>query len=124
MARPRGTHRSGGKLDRGETTDDALRREIREELGIEVVTHRPLITVLHSYAEKTVLLDAHLVIEWRGEAKGMEGQQIAWVDENLLSEYPLPEADRPLLKALTLPDRYLITPPAYESRADFLFRLA
>ena len=127
--RQAGTHLAGlwefpgGKLDPGETTADALKREIREELGIEVVSHRPLITVLHNYAEKTVLLDTHLVVEWRGEARGMEGQRIEWVDEHLLSDYSLPEADRPLLKALTLPDRYLITPPAYESRADFLFRL-
>ncbi len=101
----------GGKLEAGETPAQALQREIREELGLEVCGHRPLISICHAYAERRVLLDVHLVTDYAGVARGLEGQPLAWVLPEALDLYPLPAADRPIVSALRLPDRYLITPP-------------
>ena len=69
----------GGKLERDESIDDGLRRELHEELGIDIVSHRPLIRVRHDYDDRSVLLDVHRVDAGRGEPHGREGQPLAWV---------------------------------------------
>ncbi len=127
--RRKGTHLAGlwefpgGKLEAGESLSEALQREIKEELGICILTHRPLIQVSHSYPEKEVFLDVHLVNAWQGSAAGMEGQQIAWVEADEIDDYPLPAADRPIVTAIRLPSRYLITPPLLENESAFLLQL-
>jgi len=65
----------------------------------------------------------HLVNEWQGTAAGMEGQQIAWVTAEEIDDYPLPPADRPIVTAIRLPSRYLITPPLIEDESVFLQQL-
>ena len=102
----------GGKVEPGESAGEALRRELREELGIEVLAHRPLIRVHHAYADREVVLDVHRVTARVGDAVGLEGQPLAWVLPDELSSYPMPAADRPIVTAIRLPDTYLITPPA------------
>ncbi len=99
----------GGKLEPGEGLPEALVREIDEELGLTVLEHRPLIRVHHDYGDKAVLLDVHRVVDWSGEAVGREGQQLAWVERQDLSRYEMPVADRPIVRAVLLPDRYLFT---------------
>jgi 8-oxo-dGTP diphosphatase len=127
--RRKGTHLAGlwefpgGKLEAGESLSEALQREIREELGIRILAHRPLIQISHSYSDKQVFLDVHLVNEWRGSAAGKEGQQIAWVAAEEIDDYPLPPADRPIVTAIRLPSRYLITPPLIEDESVFLRQL-
>ena len=127
--RRNGTHLAGlwefpgGKLEAGESLSEALQREIREELGIHILAHRPLIQISHSYPEKEVFLDVHLVNEWQGTAAGMEGQQIAWAAVEEIDDYPLPPADRPIVTAMRLPSRYLITPPLIEDESVFLQQL-
>jgi 8-oxo-dGTP diphosphatase len=127
--RREGTHLAGlwefpgGKVEPGESVGQALRREIHEETGLEVLAHRPLIGIRHHYPEKSVFLDTHLVTTWSGEAHGREGQEIAWCEMNALEEFALPEADKPILTALALPDRYAITPPVIESEEKFLLEL-
>ncbi|OGT91489.1 MAG: hypothetical protein A2286_07455 [Gammaproteobacteria bacterium RIFOXYA12_FULL_61_12] len=98
----------GGKLDPGESVEQALRREIHEELGIDLEGHRPLIRVRHDYGDKAVLLDSHRVTRWSGTPEGREGQPLLWAEKGDLAAYPMPAADRPIINALTLPDRYLI----------------
>jgi len=110
----------GGKLETGESTADALRRECREELGIEVEAHRPLIRVHHRYDDLCVLLDVHLVSAYAGKPAGLEGQPLAWVHPTSLDAYPLPAADRPIVNAIRLPERYLITPPEVHDTQAFL----
>jgi 8-oxo-dGTP diphosphatase len=100
----------GGKIEAGETLEQALAREIREEVGLEVAVHRPLMRVPHRYPDKSVLLDVHLVTGFAGEAHGREGQPVAWVPPCDIHRYALPDADRPIVTALRLPARYLITP--------------
>ncbi len=114
----------GGKREAGESLEETLRRELAEEIGIEVLTHRRLIRVSHDYGERHVELDVHLVEDWRGEPTGREGQPLAWVDPGDLAEYPLPAADRPILTALQLPTSYWITPPDGSDTERFLARLA
>jgi 8-oxo-dGTP diphosphatase len=114
----------GGKMEPDESLEAALRREIREELGLELLAHRPLITVAHSYPDRRVVLDVHLVTEYRGEARGLEGQPVEWALPEHLARYPMPAADRPIVSALMLPDRYLITGADPMDPERFLSRLA
>lgn len=121
----------GGKLEPGEDIHRGLAREIKEELGIEVLSHRPLIRVLHYYPEKAVLLDVHLVQKWQGAPRGLEGQALAWVSLAGLEDelrgrtrhWPMPAADIPILKALLLPERYLIATAAEIGPEAYLQRL-
>jgi 8-oxo-dGTP diphosphatase len=114
----------GGKVDPGETLAEALVRECREELGIEVQAHRPLICVTHRYPDRTVQLDVHRVTAFAGEPAGMEGQPLAWVVPDDLGDYPMPAADVPIVHAIRLPDRYAITPSVVSDRFVFLDQLS
>lgn len=105
----------GGKIEQDESTEDALCRELNEELGIRPTRFEPLITICHEYPELRVSLDVWCVTRFLGEPKGREGQVLAWVDRSELHQYTFPEANYPILKALSFPDNYLITP---EPRAD------
>lgn len=100
----------GGKVEEGETAEGALARELAEELGIGVTAARPLIQVRHDYPDKQVLLDVWEVSAFTGEPHGAEGQPLAWVEAADLPNYDFPAANRPIIAAARLPDRYLITP--------------
>jgi 8-oxo-dGTP diphosphatase len=124
--RPAGRHLAGfwefpgGKSDPGETPLDALRRELAEELGIEVQSAEPLIAVPWTYPEKEIVLDAWLVTAFTGEAHAREHAALRWVDPAALATLPMPPADAPIVTALRLPDRYLITPPLAATARDEL----
>lgn len=100
----------GGKVEAGETVEATLARELAEELGIAVTAAQPLIQVRHDYPDKQVLLDVWQVTAFDGEPHGAEGQPLAWVEPAQLSGYSFPAANRPIVAAARLPDRYLITP--------------
>ncbi len=101
-----GTHMAGfwefpgGKCRPDESRFDALRRELEEELGIEVVSATPLLELVHEYPEKTVLLDVWRVQAFRGEVAGREGQECRWVTVHELGAIGLLPADRPIVEAL------------------------
>ncbi|WP_251978989.1 Nudix family hydrolase [Salinicola avicenniae] len=99
----------GGKLAPYETGFEALKRELSEELGIEIQRAQPLIRVHHEYADKHILLDVWQVREYEGEPYGREGQPVRWVDVDELPNYPFPAANLPILRAVALPQEYLIT---------------
>jgi len=113
----------GGKLEAGESVSSALYRELQEELGIQVTKHRPLIRILHDYADRRVLLDVHLVTDWQGEPTGLENQPLCWVPTSELDTCPMPAADIPIIRALQLPSLYLISPPQVIDPARFLERV-
>src|SRR5690606_11205799 len=105
----------GGKVEAGESVQVALARELLEELGIEVTRAQPLIQVRHDYPDKQVLLDVWQVLAFRGEAHGAEGQPLAWVTASELDGFEFPAANRPIVSAAQLPDRYLITPEGLDT---------
>lgn len=100
----------GGKLEAGETPRQALDRELKEELGIEVTSARPLLEVRHHYPEHSVLLHVFEVSAFNGQPHGAEGQPLAWVTPAQLVDYEFPAANGPIVQAARLPDQYLITP--------------
>lgn len=104
----------GGKLEESETVHQALVRELKEELGIEVFSSAPLIQIRHDYGDKAVLLDVHCVNEFSGEPVGTEGQEIRWVSPHELHQYSFPAANKPIIDAITLPSRLAITGEAHD----------
>lgn len=94
----------GGKVTAGETVDQALKRELFEELGITVTQSQPLMQVEHNYSDKQVFLDIWTVTQYSGEASGLEGQECQWVAMQQLlcaeSKYQFPEANKPILEKL------------------------
>lgn len=99
----------GGKLAPYETGFEALRRELHEELGVEILRAQPLIRVHHEYSDKHILLDVWQIHEYVGEPFGREGQAVRWVPMEELSNYPFPAANLPILRAVMLPTEYLIS---------------
>ncbi|MGD8710293.1 MAG: Nudix family hydrolase [Ectothiorhodospiraceae bacterium] len=100
----------GGKVEAGEGVQEALRRELREELGLEVRDAHPLIRIPFQYPDKSVLLDVWRVNEFDGEPSGREGQPLRWVAKEALREYRFPPANAAIVRAATLPSTYAITP--------------
>lgn len=126
--RPDKTHQGGlwefpgGKVEDSETLFDALKRELREELAIEITATEPLIKIRHDYGDKVVLLDVHKVTEFSGQPQGNEGQPIQWVAPSSLHEYNFPAANHPIITAINLPQRLLIT-GVFTDSSDFLARI-
>jgi 8-oxo-dGTP diphosphatase len=114
----------GGKCEPGESPEQALIRELQEELGITVQVGPPLINVPQQYPDKRLRLDVRQVTAWQGIARGVEGQALAWVAPEKLTRYPMPPADRPVVAALLQPDRYLVTPDPDGDDAAWLAGLA
>ena len=112
----------GGKIEQDETPEQALIREIKEELNLEIKQTRPLITITHNYQDKAVCLHVCKVLFYKGTAIGQEGQPVKWVPVSRLSTYDFPEANRAIIKSLQLPDKYLITGKFTDSN-DFLEKL-
>lgn len=115
----------GGKVEAGEEVYAALTRELHEELGIDVTAARPLIRIPYRYPDKAVLLDVWRVTDFVGEPHGREGQPVRWVPPERLAGFDFPAANRPIVTAARLPDRYLITPEPGRDAAgkDFFVRL-
>lgn len=90
----------GGKVEADEQALAALKRELREELGIEVLDAEPLIAYEHEYPERRVLLDLWRVSLYTGEPSSVEGQPLQWVSIDELEAVGLLEADRPMIPAL------------------------
>ena len=92
----------GGKVEIGETPEQALVRELSEELGIKTWNSclAPLTFASHSYEKFHLLMPLFACRRWEGIALGKEKQELKWVYSNELKNYPMPPADIPLIPIL------------------------
>ncbi len=112
----------GGKREPGETAFAALQREFAEELGVQIVQARPLIHLQHDYPDKSILLDVWRIQTWQGKPWGKEGQVVRWVAKADLRKLAFPAANQAIIRAVELPDQYLITPePSAADKANTAF---
>lgn len=90
----------GGKVEPGERVEDALVRELAEEVGIAVSGSTPLIEIPWEYTDKLIRLDVHEVAAFKGEPVGLEGQEVRWVRLPDLRTYDFPEANLAIIEKL------------------------
>lgn len=92
----------GGKLEPAERPEEALIRELHEELGLSVdaACLAPLSFASHAYPDFHLLMPLYICRKWRGIATAREGQALKWVRPGALRHYPMPPADAPLIPPL------------------------
>ena len=90
----------GGKIESFESIEQALFRELLEELGIQVTVACPYLEIEHSYSDKAVRLHFWQIDHFTGEPVGRENQQLQWFDLAQLSELDFPEANQPIVTKL------------------------
>ena len=104
--RPPGKHLAGGwefpggKPAAGEDDAQALARELREELGVQVLASQHFMSLTHEYPDRHVELRLRLVSAWQGEPRGLDGQALRWVAVGELHRAHVLDADRPFIEAL------------------------
>ncbi len=112
----------GGKIEQDETVEQALTREIKEELNLSIKDSSPLIKLNYEYSDVTVCLHVRKVQSYNGLAKGMEGQSIKWVAISQLSDFDFPAANAAIISAIQLPAYYLIT-GKFSDQNNFILKL-
>jgi 8-oxo-dGTP diphosphatase len=92
----------GGKVEQGERPEQALVRELKEELNIDVTESclAPLTFASHAYDDFHLLMPLYVCRRWKGDATSNEGQALKWVRAKALRDHPMPPADRPLIPHL------------------------
>ena len=92
----------GGKVETGERPEEALIRELHEELAIDVTEAclAPFVFASHTYDDFHLLMPLYVCRKWDGQARPSEGQVLKWVFAADLTTYPMPPADLPLIAHL------------------------
>jgi len=91
----------GGKIEEGETIDECIKREVREELGIEIAVNEHLVDINHTYNDFSILLKAYLAKIVEGTPKTIECAEIRWVNIDKLTSFPFPSANQGIIEAIT-----------------------
>ena len=107
--RPEGKHMAGlwefpgGKLEEGETPEEALIRELKEELGIKATKQdlQPISFVSHDYESFHLVMLLYGCRRWYGQVRANEHSDLKWTWGDQLAKLPMPPADAPLLEPLT-----------------------
>ncbi len=90
----------GGKIAPGETSPEALSRELAEELGIEITACSSFMNLRHEYDDRVVTIEFFIVSDWNSNPVGREGQELRWVPAEALDAAELLPADMPVVAAL------------------------
>ncbi|MEA5551939.1 8-oxo-dGTP diphosphatase MutT [Anabaena cylindrica UHCC 0172] len=90
----------GGKIEHGETIQECIKREIYEELGIEIIVGEHLITIDHTYTHLRVTLTVHHCHHIQGIPQAIECAEIRWVNLHELDQFTFPEANIEIIAAL------------------------
>jgi len=90
----------GGKVEKNESVAQALARELKEEVGIEVLSCFPLTVITHDYVDKKVCLDVFVVDNYVGEPSAQEGQGQGWFSLDDLKMLDFPEANQAIIEKL------------------------
>jgi len=87
----------GGKVEQGESVEQALERELYEELDIKISSTQPFISIPFDYPDKSILLDVFTVNQFDGVPFGKEGQETTWVELAAITHLEFPEANQPIV---------------------------
>jgi len=110
----------GGKFELGESAEQALAREIHEEIGIKPKMVYPWIRYKYIYPDKCVKLHVFRIFTWEGNLSGREGQRISWEDSDAIRVSPLLPANNHILEVIKLPLLYIITNTSQSSMVKFM----
>jgi len=90
----------GGKVEKDETVAQALARELKEEINIDVLSCQPLITIDHDYGDKKVCLEVFVVDNYIGEPSAQEGQEQSWFALKEFTDLDFPKANEAIIAKL------------------------
>ena len=90
----------GGKIELGESPEEALARELKEEIGIDAEIGELKLAVTHSYDDVGIVIMFYEVTYWKGEPKALHHSQIEWVYPEELKSRTIPEANRRIIDRL------------------------
>lgn len=112
----------GGKVEPDETAQQALIRELHEEVAINCISCVPLIQIPYVYEDRKVFLDVFRITDYSGIVTANESQELNWLDIYSCDAQKFPSANHGIIKALQLPTSICVTPNFSENTEEFLLR--